>query len=165
MCSDVRPRLIGFHVLPPSSVRKAPAAEMATNIRSRLPGSRRIVWRHKPPAPGAQDAPVEWPRSPESSCHVCPPSVDRKSAASSMPAYTVSGSVSDGSKCQTRLNSHGCGVPSYHWCVPGTPSYTNLFPTGSHVVPPSFDRCTTCPNQSLACDAYIRFGSADDPLT
>ena len=32
------------------------------------------------------------------------------------------GSVSDGSRCQTRLNSQGCGVPSYHWCVPGTPS-------------------------------------------
>ena len=29
---------------------------------------------------------------------------------------------SDGSRCQTRLNSQGCGVPSYHWCVPGSPS-------------------------------------------
>ncbi len=26
--------------------------------------------------------------------------------------------VSEGSRCQTRLNSHGCGVPSYHWCCP-----------------------------------------------
>ena len=25
--------------------------------------------------------------------------------------------MSDGSRCQTRLNSHGCCVPSYHWCV------------------------------------------------
>ena len=31
---DFSPRLIGFHVLPPSSVRKAPAAEMAMKIRS-----------------------------------------------------------------------------------------------------------------------------------
>src|SRR5262244_2974947 len=52
----------------------------------------------------------------------------------------MSGSVSDGSRCQTRLNSQGCGVPSYHWCVPGTPSYTNVFPTGSHVWPPSVQR-------------------------
>ena len=33
MYCDCRPRLIGFHVLPPSSVRNAPAAEMAMNIR------------------------------------------------------------------------------------------------------------------------------------
>jgi hypothetical protein len=32
------------------------------------------------------------------------------------------GLVSDGSRCQTRLNSHGCAVPSYDWCVPGMPS-------------------------------------------
>src|SRR3989442_7200355 len=42
--------------------------------------------------------------------------------ASSTPAYTVSGSVRDGSRCQTRLNSQGCCVPSYHWCgVRGLP--------------------------------------------
>ena len=29
----------------------------------------------------------------------------------------ASASVSDGSMCQTRLNSQGCCVPSYHWCV------------------------------------------------
>ncbi len=28
-----------------------------------------------------------------------------------------SGSLNDGSRCQTRLNSHGCCVPSYHMCV------------------------------------------------
>ena len=33
MYCDCRPRLIGFHVLPPSSVRNAPAAEMAMNMR------------------------------------------------------------------------------------------------------------------------------------
>ena len=31
---DLRPRLIGFQVLPPSSVRNAPAAEMAMYMRS-----------------------------------------------------------------------------------------------------------------------------------
>src|SRR2546425_7233751 len=117
-----------------------------------------------PPAPGVQRDPVSWPRRPESSCQFCPPSVDLKIAASSTPAYTVSGSVSDGSRCQTRLNSHGCGVPSYHRCVPGTPSYTNLLPTGSHVLPPSFERCITWPNQPLDCDAYSRFGSMGEPF-
>ncbi len=33
MCSDLRPRLIGVQVSPPSSVRKAPAAEMAMKMR------------------------------------------------------------------------------------------------------------------------------------
>src|SRR5215471_15015338 len=76
----------------------------------------------------------------------------------------MSGSVSDGSRCHTRLNSQGCCVPSYHWCVPGTPSYTNLFPAVSHVLPPSLERGITCPDQPLYCDAYSRSGSAGDPL-
>src|SRR6266478_4171969 len=151
MCSDLSPRLIGRHVLPASSVRKAPAAEMAMNILSGLLGSIRIVCRHIPPAPGDQRGPVSLLRRPESSCQFCPPSVDLNSAASSIPANTVSGSSSDGSRCQTRLNSQGCGVSSYHWWVPGTPSYRNLFPTASQVLPPSFERCITCPNQLLDC--------------
>ncbi len=52
---------------------------------------------------------VPWLRRPGSSCHVVPPSVVRNIAASSTPAYTVSGSVRLGSMCHTRLNSHGCG--------------------------------------------------------
>src|SRR5258706_16393331 len=115
MCSDLSPWLIGRHVLPALSVRKAPAAEIAMYILSGLLGSIRIVCRHIPPAPGDQWGPVPWPRSPESSSHVCPPSVVRNIAAPSTPAYTLSGSPSDGSRCQTRLNSQGCGVPSYHW--------------------------------------------------
>src|SRR5206468_5619379 len=105
---------------------------MATKIRLGLRGSSRIECRHMPPAPGCHFGPVPWPRSPGSSCHVLPPSLVRNSAASSTPAYTVSGSVRDGSRCHTRLNSQGCWVPSYHWCVvrglpvSGEASYTNL---------------------------------------
>src|SRR6266516_45562 len=44
MYCECRPRLIGRHVLPPSSVRNAPAAEMAMYIRWGLLGSRRIVF-------------------------------------------------------------------------------------------------------------------------
>src|SRR5881628_1837231 len=132
MPSDRSPLLIGVHVAPPSSVRKAPAAEIAMNIRRGFVGSMRIVCSPSPPAPGAQKRPDPWPRRPGSSFHVCPPSVVRNIAASSTPAYTVSGSVSDGSKCQTRLNSHGRCDPSYHWCVvsglpvSGDASYANL---------------------------------------
>src|SRR3984957_19342433 len=91
-----------------------------------------IVCRHIPPAPGPQLEPVSWPRSPGNSLQYSPPSVEWNSAASSMPAYTTSAFVSDGSRCHTRLNSQGCCVPSYHWCVvSGFPvssdaSYTNL---------------------------------------
>src|SRR5208282_1190386 len=164
MYFEYNPRLMGCQVLPPSSVRNAPAAEMAIQIRCGLLGSRMMVCRHMPPAPGCHFGPVPWPRSPESSFQFSPPSVERNKAASSSPAYTTSGSVSDGSRCHTRLNSQGCCVPSYHWCVPGTPSYTNLFPTGSQVLPPSFERWISCPNHPLDCDAYSRFGSAGDPL-
>src|SRR4026208_2450521 len=105
---------MAFQLLPPSSVRNAPAEEIATYSRLGFVGSIRMVWRHIPPAPGAHLEPEPWLRRPGISCHVCAPSVLRTSAASSTPAYTTSGSVSDGSRCQTRLNSHGCGVPLYH---------------------------------------------------
>jgi hypothetical protein len=115
MYGDRSPWLIGVQLWPPSSVRNAPAAEIAMKIRSGFEGSMTMVCRHSPPAPGCQREPEPCSRSPFSSCQVWPPSTVLNIAASSTPAYTVSGSVSDGSRCQTRLNSHGCGVPSYHW--------------------------------------------------
>src|SRR6476469_9863111 len=162
---DLSPRLIGCQVAPPSSVRNAPAAEIATYIRPGRDGSSTIVCRHIPPAPGCQEGPVPCRRSPGSSCQLAPPSVDRNRAASSTPAYTVSGSVSDGSKCHTRAKAQGCWVPSYHWWVPASPSYSNLLPTAFQVAPPSSERWTTCPNHPLDCEAYSRLGSAGDPLT
>src|SRR5438034_7878213 len=60
MYCDFRPRLIGFHVLPASSVRKAPAAEIAMYIRPGVFGSSKIVCRHIPPAPGCHFGPVPW---------------------------------------------------------------------------------------------------------
>src|SRR5208282_6112912 len=97
-------------------------------------------------------------------------SVVLKTAASSTPAKAVSGSVGDGSMCHTRLNSHGCCVPSYHLCVPTSPAYTNLLlsplgmPSGLfnsagllpgvfQVFPPSSERWMIWPNQPLVCDA------------
>src|SRR6185437_10197527 len=133
-----------------------------------------MVCRPIPPAPGDHLGPVPCPRRFASSCQLSPPSVDLNSAASSTPAYTTSGLFGAGSKCHTRLNSQGCCVPSYHWCVvSGLPvaslvSYANLLlgfggqlwasspgltPGWNHVLPPSSERCTTCPNQPLVCDA------------
>src|SRR3989441_8352349 len=86
MYCECRPRLIGFQVVPPSSERNAPAAEMATYIRRGSLGSSRTVWRHIPPAPGCHLGPVPWPRSPANSCHVLPPSLVRNNPASSTPA-------------------------------------------------------------------------------
>src|SRR2546425_324095 len=51
--ADFRPRFTGRQVLPASSVRNTPAAEMAMNMRWGFFGSRSIVCRHMPPAPGA----------------------------------------------------------------------------------------------------------------
>src|ERR1017187_1213258 len=76
MVFDFSPLLIGFQVLPASSVRKAPAAEMAMYIRSRSLGSWIMVCRHMPPAPGIQCGPDPCPRSAASSSHVAAPSVD-----------------------------------------------------------------------------------------
>jgi hypothetical protein len=55
MPSDRRPRFIGRHVWPASSLRNTPAAEMAMTIRPGWRGSSRIVCRHIPPAPGCQE--------------------------------------------------------------------------------------------------------------
>src|ERR1017187_5106563 len=84
MYFDTSPLLIGFHVLPASSVLNAPAAEMAMYIRSALLGSRITVCKHNPPAPGCQRGPEPCSRNPFSSSHVAPPSDDLKRAASSI---------------------------------------------------------------------------------
>ena len=86
MYFETSPRLIGFHVAPPSSVRNAPAAEIAITMRCGFVGSRMIVCRHSPPAPGCHAEPVVCVRRPDSSAQFCPPSVDLNSPASSTPA-------------------------------------------------------------------------------
>jgi hypothetical protein len=68
---------MGFQLAPPSSVRNAPAAEMAMNMRSRSVGWWMIVCRHMPPAPGCHFGPDSWVRSAVSSVHLWPPSVER----------------------------------------------------------------------------------------
>ncbi len=83
---DRSPRLTGRQAAPPSSLRNVPAAEIATNIRPACSGSRMIVCRHIPPAPGCQPGPDSCVRSPVSSVQVAPPSPVRNSAASSTPA-------------------------------------------------------------------------------
>src|ERR1043166_6227887 len=59
MYCDRNPLLIGFHVFPPSSLRNAPAAEIAIKIRPAFFGSSTIVCRHIPPAPGCHFGP-KW---------------------------------------------------------------------------------------------------------
>ena len=55
ICSERRPRLIGRHVVPASSLRNTPAAEMAMKIR---PGMARVeqdrVQAHPARRPGCQ---------------------------------------------------------------------------------------------------------------
>src|SRR5512142_2292121 len=80
---DTRPRLMGFHVWPLSSLRNAPAEEIAAMIRGPC---RMRVCRHSPPAPGGQVTDDGCVRSPLSSVQVVPPSDDLYRAASSAPA-------------------------------------------------------------------------------
>ena len=99
-CMDFRPWLIGCQVLPPSSVRKAPAAEMAMNIRSGSFGSRRMVCRHMPPAPG---------------CHFGPDAVAAQSGKF-LPAMTAVGRSENGSVFDSRVN--GVGVVERRFEMP-----------------------------------------------
>ena len=50
----MQPAIDRLPCFPASSVRNAPADEIAMKMRSGLSGSRRIVCRHIPPAPGGQ---------------------------------------------------------------------------------------------------------------
>src|SRR5205823_2213968 len=77
MYCECKPWLIGFQVLPPSSVRNAPAAEIAMKMRFGFFGSIRIECRHIPPAPGCHFGPVSCWRSPDNSLHDVPPSLLR----------------------------------------------------------------------------------------
>ena len=163
--SERRPPVAMLHESPPSSVRKAPAAEIATNIRRVSAGSMRMVCRHIPPAPGCQSAPRPCERSAGSSATSPRRRSDPNSPASSTPAKTTSGSCGEGSRCHTRLNSHGCCVPSYQRWVPGSPAYRKSLPTGVQVAPPSSERWTTWPCQSVHDVAQSRSGSAGEPWT
>ena len=52
-----------------------------------------------------------------------------------------------------QLRRKALGVPSYHRCVPTSPSYSSLLPTASHVLPPSSERWISWPNQEDDWDA------------
>ena len=53
---------------------------------------------------------------------------------------------SEGSTCHTRLNSHGCCVPSYHWCV------VSGLPVSA-----------TCRIRTYCCSLFGGPGAADSP--
>src|SRR5579862_1677354 len=103
MYCDFSPLLIGFQVFPPSSVRKAAAAEIAMYMRPGSLGSRMIVWRHIPPAPGCHLGPVPCPGSPEIPLHFFPPSLDLTRPRSPPPSNEVWGWVRKGPRSHTRL--------------------------------------------------------------
>ena len=109
---DFRPRLIGFQVNPPSSVRgRRPPPKWRRKCAADSGINDNGVDR-QPPGARLPRARLDVPRRPANSCQDLPPSREWNSAASSAPAYTRSGSVSEGSRCQMRLNSQGCCVPS-----------------------------------------------------
>jgi hypothetical protein len=150
MCCDLSPWLIGFQVARHRRAERASGRDRDKHpLRVRRVEKNRV--QPQPAGAGRHVAPVPCLRSPASSLHVWPRSWSEQRGVFD-PAYTVSGSVSDGSKCQTRLNSHGCGVPSYH-CACRHPFVRKIVAGRFPVLPPSFERCTTWPNQLLDCEA------------
>ena len=79
--------------------------------------SSRIVCRPMPPAPGCHLGPARGRAGRRVRARSCRRRWCGRSRRLRRRRRRCSGSVSDGSRCQTRLNSHGCCVPSYHWCV------------------------------------------------
>ena len=78
------------------------------NIRFGFDGSCRIVCRHRPPAPGAHDEPGAVAAQAGQLLPVLP-AVGRVEQRGVLDARVDRrrDSVSDGSRCHTRLNSHG----------------------------------------------------------
>ena len=186
---DFSPRLIGFQVLPPSSVRKAPAAEMAMNMRLGL------LWIEKD---GVQS-------------HAAGAGLPLRSGAVAaqagqlMPGLAAIGGAEQGGVLHAGVDDVGIAqrrlqmpdalelpgmlravVPlvrrerlaafpekyrrrtccSRPWAcrrgaVVGSPGGV---PGWCQVLPPSSERWMTCPNQPLVCDAYSRFGSTGEPF-
>ena len=124
-----------------------------------------MVCRHRPPAPGCHAGPVPCSRRPGSSFQLWPPSVAAEQRRVLDPGVDGVGIVErrarDARPARTardgacRRTTGGCR---------GRSAYSNLLPTGSQVLPPSFERWINWPNQLVLCDAYTRSGSAGDPL-
>ena len=78
---------MGFQVLPPSSVRKAPAAEMAMNMRCGSVGIEQDGVQAHAAGAGLPAAGRSRGRAGRAArCQFWPPSVERNMAASSTPA-------------------------------------------------------------------------------
>ena len=108
---------------------------------------------------------VSWcSRSPDSSCHVWPASVDWKSAASSTPANTVSGSSA------TARGARRARTPTGAACRRTTGACRERRRTRTRCRPsPSSCRRrpsagSTWPCQPVDCDAYSRSGSTGDAV-
>ncbi len=88
---------------PPSLVRNTPAVDTATVTASGSAGSVSTVCRPSPPPPGIQALRVGCSHSGRTSSKDTPRSVERNSAAGSVPAYTTSGASGPaGCSCHTR---------------------------------------------------------------
>ena len=132
---------------PPSSVRNAPAAEIATKMRCGSCGSKTIVCRHMPPAPGCHAGPVPCRRNPLSSCQFCAAVGRAKERGVFDPGVTVSGSVSDGRGARRARTPTGAACRRTTDACRGRRRRQRCSRPVAHVVPPSSERCISCPNQ------------------
>ena len=131
--------------------------------RDRL-GSRRMVCRHMPPAPGCQCGPEPWPRRPESSCHVLPAVGGAEQRGVFHPGVDRVGIGQRRLQMPDPLELPGMRRAVVPLVRAGDAVVDELVAhrlPGLAAVVGALDHC---PNQPLDCDAYSRFGSAGDPL-
>jgi hypothetical protein len=118
---------------------------------SDLVGSATIVWRQRPPPPGAQRSRCGWLSKPVTGAQVAPASVDSKSAAGSTPANSRSGSSARPSViCQTCFSAS-----------PESAGKRTFASAGScHVRPQLLLRAMRAPQCMLATPAQSRWRPA-----
>ena len=149
------------HVPPPSTVVNTPAAEMPTHMRSGSAGSGTIVCSVSPAAPGPQSVADGWSVRPLTCENVRPSSSLSSRVAGLVPAWTRPLAHASDHTCANE-SPKGAGSPVQPILAANSGSsaaQSSICPVvsfvSSQVRPPSAERHTPAPVQSLPPPAHI----------
>src|SRR5439155_1587876 len=160
-------------VVPPSRVIHTPPHETPTVTWRASRGSTQIEWRPGSSAPPPNHSRrLGWRHSDSTNCHDDPRSRERNSPPDSVPHHSVPGSVScPASSAQTSSVLQGMGLPELgsRSSIPsGLGGYTGVA-HGSHLRPPSRERCSLTPKCPCPSATYTapsrRSGSTIEALS
>src|SRR6266513_913570 len=160
-------------VVPPSRVIHTPPHETPTVTWRASRGSTQIEWRPGSSAPPPNHSRrLGWRHSDSTSCHDDPWSPERNNPPGSVPHHSVPGSVScPASSAHTSSVLQGMGLPELgsRSSIPsGLGGYTGVA-HGSHLRPPSRERCSLTPKCPCPSATYTapsrRSGSTIDALS